>query len=65
MALLVLFQLSYSPNIGELPQNDSQNVFHLFPSQMDPTAILALLNVTGWRRVAVLTERNTQIEVSD
>ena len=58
-------QLSYSPNIGELSQNGSQNVFHLFPSQMDPTAISALLNLNGWRRVAILTERNTQIEVSD
>lgn len=59
-----VLQLSYSPNLGELSQNGSQNIFHLFPSQMDPTVIAAVLNFHGWRRAAVLTEQNRQIAVS-
>ena len=59
-----VLQLSYSPNLGELTQNGSQNVFYLFPSQMDATAIAAVLDFFGWRRVAVVTEENGQIAVS-
>lgn len=61
-------QISYSPNIGETYSSgqlsfSSNSTIHMFPSQMRPTTVLALLEFYGWRKAIILTERNTQLEV--
>ena len=64
------YQISYSPNIGETYYSSGQLSFssnstiHMFPSQMRPTTVLALLEFYGWRKAVVLTEQNTQLEVN-
>ena len=56
--------MSYSPNIGELPDFLSNNTIHMFPLQMNPATVLALLDFFGWKEAIVLTEPHTQIEVN-
>jgi hypothetical protein len=62
-----MYQVSYSPNIGELPGGSPSflrnNTVHMFPLQMSPATVLALLDFFGWKKAIVLTEPHTQIEV--